>query len=519
MLKAVKESMKNWLMSHERLYWYIVVGLAVLGFGIVTAVGCAKLEKANAAVFNPLDLSTLPNCTYQRYSQHLSSKHYLIVTKRYDSGSFVGYFYLFSSDVPEYYSDDSKGWILKYPYGCDIYQLDKGGAYWSGSTTNANSTQFEEKYSNQYVTGYYEIIGSNFPLPTELSQYPQRNVVGYYLHGLPTEYSASAPYLSFKQLLVNNKLNKGTVDNDVSGHLYSEYFASSAWMYVGKLNNISEQDLAYTLNVKFEIELPTREYVDGLVNEFGLNYTLDSAILRYNRELLSYWKNDGDADARKFQIEYSFDVTPDEHRNVSYTLTFAEWEYLLRASFDELNSEFEAYSPSWRAVMLSFMHVKKVTTEVITTRGDFSVYGGYTTNVFERSASFSDDFVNDCVDVYTGVDKNFVTSDMLDDMISTDLSKAEKEYMKELENRLDDLQNQIDDMYSVNDAFGNLEGSNLWVGFQNLAEGLGSLTPAIASLSVVVGSVLAFLPGASIAIISYTFFAICVIAIIKALRG
>ena len=50
MLKAIKECLKNWLMAHERLYWYIVVGLAVLAFGIMTALGCAKVQRAEAAV-------------------------------------------------------------------------------------------------------------------------------------------------------------------------------------------------------------------------------------------------------------------------------------------------------------------------------------------------------------------------------------------------------------------------------------------------------------------------------------
>lgn len=50
MVKAIKECLKNWLVTHERLYWYIVVGLAVLAFGIVTALGCAKVQRAEASV-------------------------------------------------------------------------------------------------------------------------------------------------------------------------------------------------------------------------------------------------------------------------------------------------------------------------------------------------------------------------------------------------------------------------------------------------------------------------------------
>ncbi|MDD6036934.1 MAG: hypothetical protein PUC30_12240 [Lachnospiraceae bacterium] len=50
MVKSIKECLKNWLMAHERLYWYIVVGLAVLAFGIITALGCAKVQRAEAAV-------------------------------------------------------------------------------------------------------------------------------------------------------------------------------------------------------------------------------------------------------------------------------------------------------------------------------------------------------------------------------------------------------------------------------------------------------------------------------------
>lgn len=521
MLKAVKECLKNWLVTHERLYWYIVVGLAVLGFGIVTALGCAKLEKAEAASEICINAEQINYDILPTYQQVVD----LVVQYYGVSASEV------SADNTVMFSTDGVGYYIF--YGGAIDKLECYGLT-SGASINAKSSVYKISYNAETGSVRYSSFSGGF-----MSFDFERNAYSGYVWGKPiycwarngvtpyinavteypvtASYSSDAPYLSFEKLEIDNRLCK---DEEFIGfvgtnaELYSVFFQPSTWTYTGKINNVSLNDTSYTLNLKFEVEIPTSDYVSGLYDYFGYNSEKDKSVLKYNKSLINYWYKDDDADFRTITIDYNVDVFPGTDGNISYSFTFAEWEYLFRAFSEELQAEILTYDSRWRAVVLSYMHVKKITTEVITTRSDSIVYGGYTTNVFERGVYGS------CADVYTVVDKNFVTGDVLDDMISDDLQKLEDERNKQLEDKIKDLEQQLEDVTNSQTGFaGSLETTNLWTSFTNMVQGLAGFAPAIASLSSLIGIVLAFLPLQVGTVIASTFLAICVVALIKAIKG
>lgn len=500
MLKAVKECMKNWLLVHERLYWYIVIGLAVLAFGIVTAVGCAKVYDANAADITDYHANRDYVGYYETACEYMTSRYgadfvanrpYRVVVGGWGEQNTLCF--VFFSEIPMDFGNLSVWHEAFFPATYCVY------VYYDTNKVEFSNRDcvYCDARSIRYTT--YDIAYGD-GLVIEATK--------------PVVYSGDAPYVTFERLDVINKLAQGTA---VLGHidnLYKEYFVSSTWTYNGKLNDMHETDSGYVLNVKFDVELPTIEYVRELYNEFGYDADIGRIVLRRNKELVDYWNKDLKAESRTFTVEYSMELSPDDDGVFSYTFTFVEWEYLLRTVSDELVSEFGTYDSYWRSILLSFMHIKKVTSEVLATRSDSIVYGGYTTDLFERG------IYDSCAEAVTGVDKNFVSSDLLEDLINDDLRVAEREHLKELEDKINSLEGQVGSMSSINGAFtGDLNGSDLWSGFVGLVSGLGSIAPAIQSLSLLSGVVFGFLPVQMAGIISTTVFAICVVAIIKALRG
>lgn len=523
MLEKIKETLKDWILAHEKLYWFIIFGLAFTGFLLVTMFGLAKAVRAEAAettdgVYYPQLLKEVELGEYETKVLEICNTYPYVAVSQ-NANNVYKIFFFSETDSKVFNGGYTSIPFMTMPCSA-LVQIEK----------------LKVVYANQYSQMHIRnplsadasdmfLVGTNFPIAYKDSEknnsfytnfvdaQPCDNLV-HPLEYREIVYSGSAPYVSFERLDIDNKLNQGISTLGVDGNLYSEYFAQSTWRYFGILKNVSDDDVSYKLNLKFEIELPTIDYVQGLYDEFGYNYTSDRVILKRNTELIKYWYKDVDADSRIFVVERSFDITPDENGRFSYSLSFVEWEYLLRAFSSELVAEFQEYSASWRAALLSFMHVKAITSEVVTTRSDCEIYGGFTSNVFQRGV------YDTCVDVYTNVDKNFISSDLLDKWISEDIRTAEREYQKELEDKINSLESQLGDLTNIQNGFGgSLETTNLWASFTNLVQGLASFAPAIAALSSLAGICLGFLPLQMAGVIASTLLAICIIALINSIKG
>lgn len=385
------------------------------------------------------------------------------------------------------YSMNSGSPVVVSVFGCD--NVERSAEYHSESFFSSKSFCVGSTYD--FLSG----VSSSY---SDILNKTTRNNMTY---PKLRQYSSSAPYLTFEKLEIDNRLNKSQDFLGTNAELYTVFFQTSSWKYTGKLNNVSLNDEAYTLNLKFEVEVPTSAYVAGLYDYFGYDSDKDKVILKRNEELIRYWNKDKNADFRTVVIEHSIDVFPGVDGNIKYDFNFTQWEYLLRSFCPELNEECNAIDARWKAVVLSFMHVRKITTEVITTRSDSVLYGGYTTNIFERGVYDS------CMDVYTSVDKNFVSDDVLDDMISSDISAAEKEYQKKLEERIKELEKELENVTGSLGVYDDMyEGQNLWEIVKSAGSGLLSLLTTLTFIPRALGSIFVFFPNEMQDIMGYVVF-------------
>lgn len=520
MLKAVKECMKNWLMVHERLYWYIVIGLAVLAFGVVTAVGCAKVYDANAAetsdgVYYP----DLLNDVYMddRYKPLIDSAcvdyPYFVVSCIKDSSSKPTYYYLFSDAPFELYCKEQNG-----VYGAFV-SADFEVTVIVGATVDWGVIGVQNDFGMVFPLSSF--VGSNCEFKvkegyesstSEIALLPQKNLL--HPNGPLMEYSSDAPYVTFERLDVVNKIADGNT-KVMFVNPYEDYTKTSSWEYFGTLRNMdSSKDLEYLLEVEFLAELPKDTYLEKLADELGVDVTWEYNMLRNTPDLVMMWNADNRAEKDVYEFTYTFPVVPDEHGYFSYELAFDTIETLIQYFNTDARERIQSYEEGHRAFLLSFLHIDCVSAVVKTTREDSIVYGKITTNQFDRG------IYDVCIEVIPDVDINTATPEEIDKIIADATQDAHDKYLKDLEERLENLQNQINGVGSVEGAFANgLDGTDLWSGFQSLSSGLVSLAPSIASLSVLMGAVFGFLPVQIVGAMSFTLFALCVIALIKAIRG
>lgn len=493
MLKAVKECLRNWLKTHERLYWYIVVGLAVLAFGIITAVGCAKLERAEAATATGETSITVTWHDELQTMDLLDWQYYFIA----EGGSHGGGACVVYSNAPLVRSSNG---MMKASDGSKI-----------GTFGMTDKPLIWETYS-----GLVSSISSGDSFTSFRANHDIYNEDGtlWLANSVISEmYSPDAPYTTFQNVVVDNKIRDGA-SLKVFSNFYDDYTKTSTWKYFGRLNNmVPDADLSYKAETVFLVHIPTADYVEGLFASNDIDIEWEHNVLKYGGSLIHQWNMDKKAPYREYEFTYVIDIVPDSEGNYTYNFTFADIENLVKYWNPDFLTEFNGYSEYFRSIMMSFVHVECVTSAVTTTREGQILYGKVTTNQFSRGVYHS------CVEVIPDIDINTATPEEIDKIIADAEQEAHDKYIADLENRVEDLENQMGNVGTVNGAFGSLENTDLWTGFQNLVAGLASFGPAIGSLSSLTGAVFAFLPVTITGIMSTTLFAICVIAIIKAIRG
>lgn len=517
MLKAVKESLKNWLVTHERLYWYIVVGLAVLGFGIVTALGCAKLEQANAA-----EEMVKVAWKGEEVSVPLGNYPYYLVLKGAGGYGDVLFLSMYELEYENrsgtvyfcYYDDVGNQTTAKGT--CRIYGNKVSGASsLSDTAEDSYGLSFNRTFSVEQVVSNYDVLNS------------QTGEVVYSANPFPPAhaYSPDAPYVKFEGVSWSNLYLDGKPLLFHIGTTFDNKTKYSGWGYSGKLSNFdSTGATSYSLNVDYVVELPTWEYVKELCEIKGVPYygwdTSDSSQM-----LRSIW--DSNEDIPKHVYRFTYPVTLEDGINFDssdgsfyFSLSFEEIEVLIRyfndTAFQQLMNDiaYEDEAEELRAHYLSYLHIDEVRIVVHADMVDSSIYGPMTVNVFQRSMKSAP--------LVKVVDVDYLAEleGSLDDVVNESVMSGFEEYYKSLEEKIDGLESQLQDIYLVEDGFGgDLESTDLWVSFRSLAEGLAGMAPAVGAIASLSGAVLSFLPLQITGIMSFTLLAICIIAIIKAIRG
>ena len=541
MFKSIKECMKNWILSHERAYWYLVFGIAIGLFALITAIGVGKVYNAEAAEIEPMvviDGISIPDIRtfdWSEYAEHFETeygytgnigekivrehKYCIITVNPYLWENKNPYFtYLFTNE-PIQYSENSNYWLLadwdtsfafEYRYGEIKDTRGYGLNNWDGTQLGYGPDLIP------FVVGSKNssciTIASTYDFRNgQLSYHKSYQQISYPEKVLDNYYDTSAPYVMFDSLNINNVVHDVDCRMGSLENIYDHYYKRSTWTYKGQMKDISSDDISYSLIATFRVEIPSWEYCWNVLCDMGLSAP-SGADLEYTRAIDFIW-SDPNADFTTYEFTYPIDIDVLGNGMFDFTFTFQELETLVKyfnPNFLELMKE---ESKSHQAFIMSCMHIERCSFVVETTRSDSIVRGAITTNKFERGVYDS------CFEVITLADTESVDKDVVEDLINKELQYQYDEYQKWLEDYVDELEQQLGSVGSVNGAFGNLEGSDLWSGFISLVSGLGSLAPAIASLSSLTGAVFGFLPVTITGIMSTTLFAICIIAIIKAIRG
>lgn len=527
----IKEFLKDWLVEHERLYWYIVVGLAVLAFGIITMMGFAKLEKAEAAtdvsvnwagsvgthtVYDLTDFDWISRYTGDFTAEQIISECSAFMVRKTSSDRLYYYFL----KEPIFYNDVSTGQMnFALNVGDFIIEVALLDGVWCVTSCKQVSNS-SNGWFVAYNSGQNFLLGSTYDyfannIQTNIDKQKEtmpRNNLSY---PKVLQYSLDAPYVKFDSLDIVAPLATTPYDLKLFKDVPAEYadYSNWYWQYNGHIENplgiVSDE---YSLNMAFTCQFPTFEHIFAFWDDCVDQRTLLKKTPLSVREWMA---KDLEFETYKFQHSFVLDVDDDGSFSlkIPYSVIHA---FLVYANHDLLNlyGSCTEEDIDFCDVMMSYLYVSDITMCLETTADNSVYYGRTILNHFSKGIT------NKAVVSEVLIDVSTATPEELDAAISAALQKGFQDALKDTQDQINNMQNDLDSIFEVDGALsGNLEGSDLWVGFSNLAEGLASLAPSISALSVLTGAVFGFLPMTITGIMSFTLLAICIIAIIKAIRG
>jgi len=545
MLRAVKECMKNWLITHERLYWCIVIGLAVFFFGLITAIGCGKLEKANAAIGGVApELYEIDFGDDLEFVKEQVSKYDSFAVVRYDRNNWWSYVFWNQSellDIRGYNVYDSGSyWLIG---GFFSFSIDRNTnkmlSYIDGDSVSP-ITSIEARTLEEYVGSNCDLVFHNNVREEAKSAlvntglpYPSFEKQPEYV------YSPTAPYVGFDSLTISNIFGTGNVnygfrldtgfeflddainyilDNHLDyNDLVKQGLKHSYWQYNGRINNlIGFSPDGLKLQMNFTVELPTREYVLDWVRKCSDGNLMDyDMALKTLSASVTEWLVEG-GEKNVYEFPYLFEPDVAEDGSFSVSLTYGEIYDLICYFYPEVFREFKGDGFPYhliRAMWLSYMHIEQTNALVYVPVNGTTYYGRSIMNFYSKGV------VNKAVTAEVLVDLRNATEEEINEAIKKAIEKGYSDALKDANDALGDAENELEGIYGVDSAFGDLEGSDLWTGFKGLVNGFAGSIPAIQSLSLLMGAVFAFLPLQVAGVMKFTLLALCIVAIYKAVRG
>lgn len=499
--------MKKFINEHPKLYWMIVVSLAVIVFSIVTAVGCAKLERAEASA----------SVTYKvqfgdgERSFDVPVGQYYAYLFWVDGIGWRNYMFMISEEPFDLYDYEDGTYGISSP---------SGGTMWKAVSKDGGNTY--EYASGSYVwQNMYGIGGPSAENVYSNCDIVTRNTGGrvvYVANPIMPEsvYSVDAPYSRFDNFGHDNKLVNGDAKGNALRGLYETHTSLSKWSYGGTLMNTTDDDVSYKVLMDVTVEIPNDTLIDFIAEQYDVDLGWEHEVIKYMPTMVEAWNGYTGTDYTKYQFHVELPCTVDNAGvRWGYEFPYTDTEYFLvqddnfRVRFQPLNADDNAH---WKAILMAFMHIDTVTTCIETTRADSVVYGRLNSVRFERGYEH----------YYTAsvkADKEFVAPDAMDGYIEQELMIAQREHVKDLENRLDEMQNQIDNMQNFEGSFGtDLTGGDLWNGIKSLGSGLIGLTSFLSNIALVIGNLFVFLPYDVRQIAGYFFIATLVVALWKLIK-
>lgn len=504
MLSVIKESLKEWLVEHERLYWYIVVGLAVFAFGLITMFGLMKLERAEAAT-HETSITVPWGKTVATFELGEFDYYLVYIVNGYEYANVV----LSTSPI----CIDSNGFIkLSGKYKC-YTKIDK------------QEEPYLDQSGNNGITigtriGTYTIYRANHDIIKVDTQEIIYVSNPFIPAPLPEEYSGSAAYLQFNK---HTWLNRFFMDENWD---FNESFFKFNFDVA---NTLVEEYENRVVSFSGYITLPSKSQFDEMWNVINTSNGLLSAKERlekynhyYSGEYYPYWLKYLDRQTldvgKKWYVTFTVDCPAD---TLEVNLTH-DYMLSLIESCNGIDLE-EYYDLTTRGelinIMKSYIWVSRLDSIVYTTYTDRVEYGNLVSFAFSSSLNNPVVVVGNSDPLLYGPPVDFVGPMLPDSDVQQNIDQAYQEALEAAKKENESLYGEMEGYYDVQGAFGDLSGSDLWTSFRSLADGLASMAPAVRAIATLSGAVLAFMPLQVTGIIAFTLLALCIIAIIKAIRG
>lgn len=553
----IKEFLKDWLVEHERLYWYIVVGLAVFAFGVITALGMAKLEKANAsenndvwATVNGVDMPDIRSFDWSIYTDWFAEEYgyegnigekiirehkYCIIMASpgaVDMGYTERLKFLFTNE-PVQYTEHEYFWLFA-DWTTDVYfELENGRAttmkgygqnrYYVGNDVYDDlirvpiysdnqscrvwcaNYDFAEAYPNDYRFDYYHI------------DYP---VV------ISTAFFAPGPYLRLKDdYYYNTPYDNSVLDNEsIAGvpMLGNCPVVSWKWIYKGSIGGYLKDyegestDIVSNTKVQctLDVGIPSRAWVSDCMENLDVSGLRSLRTVSKRNEWIKSRFKDGKMEDCIVSFSTNLFVTSD---NKDFELTFSHTDMLeqIREALG-IDDWAEYYGVTdvqwnefWSHIVFGYLTVNQMDSIVFNQYTDTNImYGCYVSDVFTSGYNYSGYVYQDF----------FAEPQACLDAMKKELQEGYESVIAESEKKLEEYEAELE---SINKELEMLRADDtaLFDIFGDLADSLKNATGGFRSLSVAVGNVFGFFPPEIMACLMFAFLAVLVIAVVKALRG
>lgn len=499
MLKAVKECMKNWLATHERLYWYIVVGLAVLAFGIITALGCAKLEKAEAAVRSDFENMLTEQLRYYRNED--KPMYAYLGYEFWEDGAESPYKTLlliegYSSTV--FFRTQSGSFDIVFGYFPCAAINDNGSVSSVNGDISINDGAGTRTYKMYYLEGNIDFSVYDFP--------------DWVTFDVPASYSPDAPY--FSDVTYSN-VNLFLIDGNTD-------FDESTFRFVFDIVGDGREYIKRTAKMSGYVYLPSKEFIDKAVEYYlGGRDTLDAYYSIYSCKEYPNWLKSidlGDGSTyKKWAIKFDVDCGNNLDLRLSHEQIYQLIEECNGIDLREYYGiDDTAYVDD---ILKGYMWVHRMDGYIITTYADSAQYGNLTSFVMSTYLNEPVIVVGNSDPLFVGPSVDFVGPMLPDADVQQSINQAYKDALEDAQKEQEELNNSMNGIYDTDGAFGDLQGSDLWTSFRSLADGLAGMAPSVRAIASLSGAVLAFMPIQMTGIMTFTLVSLCIIAIVKAIRG
>lgn len=470
--------MKKFINEHPRLYWIIVILIAGLVFGIVTGIGCAKLEKAEASVSN---LDALINYAY---SLNRSVDNIVILQ---DS---EGNYYTMVEDLRDDEVYLNGNFIVTSYNSCSPILVTPGWWTHKWYRITADRTSEEVNFSHNVCTGtHFTELGLQFVYSTKpvlAMGGTDTDGDGIYFQNVVVRnpvYFANAPFLEFQSVETQSNYANDEINPIDEGYHIVNYKIAGQPM--------TPPD-GYKVLYEYRVYLPTKDYFRQFFREDMLP-TLES--LDSMKSNIPKWRRNsvGSSDSKLwiFNLDRNIDADKTNGDDVRIRLDYAD----IQTEIEEFNSvslkEYYGFNDDeWSA------YGKYIMAHLVVYRVDCIVYTYNTPDIYygrNITVHFPPYLDKPIVTEYNG---DYFNPDYdYDKQIDAEIDQALKDAKAEADKLISEyetaIKNQENALGSFDTEFGD---AGLWEAVKGVGTGLIGSMAFINKFAVFIGGVFGFLP-------------------------